>query len=77
MIIGAKRAKIFGHAHKPLTTPTKLLLERVFDKVSRYRIYFLLYAEVHVLIVVTADSRAFDDHHITNSVGIICHYGLA
>ena len=71
------RAKNFGHAHKSLTTPTKSLLERVFDEISRYRVRFLLNAEVCVLTVVTADSRTFEDHQITNSVGIICHYGLA
>ena len=48
-----------------------------FDKVSRYRVCFLLNAEVCVLTVVTADSRTFEDHQITNSVGIVCHYGLA
>ena len=37
----------------------------------------MLNAEVRVLTVVTADSRTFEDHQITNSVGIICHYGLA
>ena len=37
----------------------------------------MLNAEVCVLTIVTADSRTFEDHQITNSVGIICHYGLA
>ena len=67
----------FGHAHKSLTTPTKSLLESVFDEISRSRVRFLLNAEVCVLTVVTADSRTFRDHQITNSVGIIYHYGLA
>ena len=67
----AKRAQNF------LATPTKSLLERVFDEITRYRVHFLLNAEVCVLTVVTADSRTFEDHQITNSVGIIYHYGLA
>ena len=71
------RAKFFGHAHKSLTTPTKSLLERVFNEISRYRVRFLLNAETCVLTAVTADSRTFEDHQITNSVGIICHYDLA
>ena len=74
----ARKKNLIGHAHKSLATPTKTLLERVFDEISRYRVRFLLNAEVCVLTVVTADSRTFEDHQITSSVVtvIICHYGL-
>ena len=41
-------------------------------EVSRYRIRFLLYAKVCVLTAVTADSRTFEDHQITN--GVARHY---
>ena len=58
--------KFLATLTKSLSTPTKLLLERVFKEVSRGRAHFYhpVDAAVYVLIIMPADSRAFEDYQI-------------
>ena len=72
------QAKIFGNAHKYLPMPTKLLLECVFNEISTADTELVsCWMLKFVCWFVTSDSRTFEDHQITSSVGIICQYGLA